>query len=218
MATWVNPALQNSIVIGSQIMSDLGFANVEDTPAEEVQPDEGDTVDAFSLEVVINNPDRYAGEDATEDIPTSFITSFHLEVVYRQVKPHRRETYHPMPPHDPEEVSLQYFQDNPHNHLSDLSFDLWRKLLGASNLGTSDQNHGVFLNRLTTKWRTIMQTFMERAWIFIRSSPRTRRQRRSRRVNTQLGTQYGRPGALLPPSRVLKTSQGPSPSSELGNF
>ena len=107
-----------------------------------------------------------------------------MEVVYRQVKPHRRETYYHMPPHAPEEVSLQYFQDKPHNHLSDLSFDLWRKLLGVSNLGTSDQKKGVFLNRLRTHWRTIMQTFMERAWIFVRSAPRTRRQRRLRRVNT----------------------------------
>ena len=49
-------------------MSDLGFANMEETPAEEVHPDEGDAVDALSWEVAIKNPDRYAGEDPTEDI------------------------------------------------------------------------------------------------------------------------------------------------------
>ena len=37
VVAWVTPALQDSIVIGSQTMLDLEFASLEDTPAEEVR-------------------------------------------------------------------------------------------------------------------------------------------------------------------------------------
>ena len=121
-------------------MSDLGFANLEETPAEEVHPDEGDAVDALSWEVAIKNPDRYAGEDPTEDILSDFITPFQLEVMYGHIKPHRCDFYYHTPPDAPERKTFHskraivlYFQDNPHNHLSNLSFDLHRKLLGLNN-------------------------------------------------------------------------------------
>ena len=84
VTAWVSPALRDTIIIGSTTLADLGFSGIEDIPGGVIYTDEADAKATPPWEISINNPDRYPGQDATEEIEEGWTR----EVVYRYNKPY----------------------------------------------------------------------------------------------------------------------------------
>ena len=81
VAAWVTPDLQDSMVIGSQTMLDLGLVGMkdsEDAPLEQHVADAArDDPNHDAVGDTINDPERYAGQDANKYIPAGFLPPFH---------------------------------------------------------------------------------------------------------------------------------------------
>ena len=83
---------------------------------EETYPDTG---------VTVNDSTRFAGQDATENIPAGWMSPFHLgwkrEIVFRQAQPHKCEIYYITPGGkrvwSRKDID-QYFRVYPSNHFA----------------------------------------------------------------------------------------------------
>ena len=64
-----------------------------------VYPDVADAEATLPWEILINDQDRFAGQDATEEIAAGLMSLFHLdwtwEVVYKNAQPHMYLGPHP---------------------------------------------------------------------------------------------------------------------------
>ena len=77
VAAWVTPDPQDSIIIGSQTMLDLGLVGMkdgEDAPLEQHVARDDPNHDAVGG--TINNPERYVGQDSNKYIPAGFLPLF----------------------------------------------------------------------------------------------------------------------------------------------
>jgi hypothetical protein len=77
VTAWVNPALRNTIIVGSTTLTDLGFSGVGDIPEGMYCKDEDNVESVPPEEITLNNPDRFPGEDATEEIEAGWLTPFY---------------------------------------------------------------------------------------------------------------------------------------------
>ena len=106
-------------------------------------PDEDNVEATPPWEITLNDPDRFPGQDATEEIAAGWLTPFYegwtREVVYRRARPNICEIYY----WSPDRVKLRsrgtaedYFTANPPNnpHLSPMQLCWTRKPLGLNNL------------------------------------------------------------------------------------
>ena len=141
VTAWFSPAIRDTIIIGSTTLVDLGFSKVEDIPGGVICVDKADAKAAPPWEIPIKDPDRYPGQDTTEEIEAGWMTPFHKgwmrEVVYRYNKPNICEIYY----RSPDGTKLRskteasnYFRDNPHLTMSPEQLCWRRKPLGLNNL------------------------------------------------------------------------------------
>ena len=77
VTAWVTPALQNTIIVGSTTLMDLGFLDVGDIPEGLYFKDEYDVEATPPEEITLNDPGRDPGEDAEEEIEAGWLTPFY---------------------------------------------------------------------------------------------------------------------------------------------
>ena len=130
VTAWVSPALRDTIILGYLTMLGLGFLRTPRAMRTRNEPAREPVEETYpGMGVTVNDPTRFAGEDATEDIPAGLMSPFHLGwkrvVVFRQAQPHKCEVYYITPKgkriHSKKDID-QYFRVAPNNHLSSLNF------------------------------------------------------------------------------------------------